>query len=301
MRQHPPAFIGREWASADGLALHVRDYSGDYPGRPPLLCLPGLTRNARDFEPIADAFAGEWRVLCPDLRGRGRSDYAKDPSTYNPLQYMADVLALLDQFGIDRVAVLGTSLGGIVAMLLAMQAPERLAGVALNDIGPDIEPAGLARIRGYVGQGRSFPTWVHAARGLREQGVSAYPDYTLAEWLRLAKRLMAIGPGGRITFDYDMRIAEPFNAPPPAEPFDMWPAFRALAGRPVLAIRGDLSDILSAATLNRMADELPDLDVRMVPRTGHAPSFDEPGVTNAIGRWLIKVDPTYTAKHPDYA
>jgi pimeloyl-ACP methyl ester carboxylesterase len=290
MRNYPAAFFGREWTSADGLTLHYRDYSGGEPGRPPILCLPGLTRNCRDFVPIADAFAGEWRVICPDFRGRGLSDYAKDSASYQPLQYVADTLALLDHLGLERVAAIGTSLGGIVTMLLALQAPERLAGAVLNDIGPEIEPEGLTRIRGYVGQGRSFPTWMHAARSLREQGGVAYPDYTISDWLKLAKRLMAEGPGGRIAFDYDMRIAEPFNAPA-AAPVDMWPAFRALAGRPVLAIRGELSDILSAASLERMAIEIPDLDVCMVSRTGHAPTLDEPLAQAAIVRWLAKVDP----------
>jgi pimeloyl-ACP methyl ester carboxylesterase len=281
--------VGREWISADGLTLHYRDYSGGEPGRPPILCIPGLTRNCRDFEPVANAFAGDWRVLCADLRGRGKSDYARDSSSYQPGQYAADILALLDHLGIDKVVAIGTSLGGIIIMLLALQAPERLAGVVLNDVGPEIEAEGLARIRGYVGQGRSFPTWMHAARGLKEQAGAAHPDYAIADWLRLAKRLMAVGPGGRIAFDYDMKIAEPFQTAAGTAPVDMWPAFRALAGRPVLAIKGELSDILSHATLNRMTEEMPDLDVYIVPRTGHAPTLEEPEVTEVIGRWLTKV------------
>jgi pimeloyl-ACP methyl ester carboxylesterase len=289
MRNYPAAFFGREWTSADGLALHYRDYSGGEPDRPPILCIPGLTRNSRDFEPVADAFAGEWRVISTDLRGRGRSDYAKDSSSYNPLQYVADILALLDQLELERVAVVGTSLGGIVAMLLALQAPERLAGVVLNDVGPEIDPEGLARIRGYVGQGRSFPTWMHAARGLRELSGPAHPDFGVADWLRIAKRLMAVGPGGRIAFDYDMKIAEPFHSTEGTAPFDMWPAFGALGGRPVLAIKGDLSDILSHATLNRMAEEMPGMDVCVVPRTGHAPTLEESVAQAAIGRLLAQV------------
>jgi pimeloyl-ACP methyl ester carboxylesterase len=282
------AFTEGEWTSADGLTLRYRDYAGPA-DRPPILCIPGLTRNARDFEPVADGFAGEWRVLCADLRGRGQSAYAKDPATYTPVHYVADIAALLDQAGLERVVAIGTSLGALVTMLLALQAPERLAGAVLNDIGPEIEPTGLERIRGYVGQGRSFPTWVHAARGLKEQGEAMHPEFGLSDWLRLAKRLMIVGAGGRIIFDYDMKIAEPFNAPSPAEPFDMWPAFRALAGRPVLAIRGELSDILSAATLARMQREMPALETLTVPRTGHAPTLEEPEVKAAIARLLAKV------------
>ena len=282
------AYSEGEWTSADGLTLRYRDYPGRA-DRPPLLCIPGLTRNCRDFEPVAAAFAGEWRVIAIDLRGRGQSDYARDPASYMPLQYVADVAALLDQAGLERVVAIGTSLGGMVTMLLTMIAPERIAAAVLNDIGPEVEAAGLARIRAYVGQGRSFPTWVHAARGLREQGGVAYPDFAISDWLRLAKRLMVVGPGGRIAFDYDMKIAEPFNRPEGTAQFDMWPAFRALGGRPVLALRGALSDILSVATLERMRSELRALRTVTVPRVGHAPTLDEPVAQRGIAALLAKV------------
>ncbi len=282
------AYTEGEWTSADGLTLRYRDYPGRA-DRPPLLCIPGLTRNCRDFEPVAEKFAGEWRVIAIDLRGRGQSDYARDAASYMPMQYVADVAALLDQAGLERVVAVGTSLGGIVIMLLAMTAPERIAAAVLNDVGPEVEVAGLARIREYVGQGRSFATWMHAARGLREQGGVAYPDFTITDWLRLAKRLMAVGPGGRIAFDYDMKIAEPFNRPEGTAPVDMWPAFHALADRPVLALRGALSDILSAATLKRMSRELKGLQAVTVPRVGHAPTLEEPVAQRGIAALLAKV------------
>ena len=278
-----------EWTSADGLTLRYRDYPGRG-DRPPVLCIPGLTRNCRDFEPLAEALAGEWRVICADLRGRGQSDYARDSASYQPLQYAADILALLDHLALPRVVMVGTSLGGIVIMVIAMTAPDRIAAALLNDVGPEIEATGLARIREYVGQGRSFPTWVHAARGLKDQAGAAYPDFELADWLRLAKRLMAIGPGGRISFDYDMKIAEPFQTADGTAPApDMWPAFSALAGRPLLAVRGELSDILSAATLERMTREVPELEAVTVERTGHAPTLEEPDARAAIARLLAKV------------
>ena len=288
MSKSGPAFSTGEWISADGLTLRYRDYPGPA-DRPPVLCIPGLTRNCRDFEPVADALSGEWRIICADLRGRGASDYAKDSASYQPLQYAADVRGLLDHLGVQRVVAIGTSLGGIVIMLLAMQAPELLAAAVLNDVGPEIEPAGLARIRTYVGQGRSFPTWMHAARGLREQAGTAHPDFAISDWLRLAKRLMAVGPGGRIAFDYDMKIAEPFQSAEGAAPADMWPAFRALAGRPLLALRGELSDILSAETLKRMTREVPELDTVTVKRAGHAPTLEESAAQTAIARLLGKV------------
>jgi len=283
------AYSTGEWTSGDGLTLRYRDYPGRA-DRPPILCIPGLTRNSRDFEPVAEKFAGDWRVLCVDLRGRGQSDYARDSASYQPLQYAADVIALLDQLELRRAVMIGTSLGGIVIMLLGLLAPERIAAVVLNDVGPEVEPSGLARIRGYVGQGRSFPTWVHAARGLKDQSGAAYPDFQLADWLRLAKRWMAVGPGGRIAFDYDMKIAEPFQtADGTAAAADMWPAFRALAGRPLLAVRGELSDILSAATLDRMQREAPGLEAVTVARTGHAPTLEEPAALAALERLLEKV------------
>ncbi|MBS1239479.1 MAG: alpha/beta hydrolase [Proteobacteria bacterium] len=275
------------WTAPDGLTLHYRDYPGRA-DRPPLLCIPGLTRNARDFEPLAAALAGEWRMICVELRGRGESDYARDPASYVPLQYLADLEALLVQAGIARFVAVGTSLGGILAMLLAAAGPERIAGAVLNDVGPDIDPEGLARIRDYVGQGRTFPTWMHAARSLQEQSGALFPDYTISDWLGMAKRLMTVSGNGRVVFDYDMKIAEPFNTPAAAAA-DLWPAFRALAGRPVLVVRGALSDILSAATLKRMAKEIAGAETLTLARIGHTPTLGEPESRKAIARLLAKV------------
>src|SRR6187551_1829458 len=139
------AYSEGEWTSADGLTLRYRDYPGRA-DRPPLLCIPGLTRNARDFEPLAAQLAGTWRMICVELRGRGESDYAKDSGTYMPLNYLADLEALLAQAGIERFVAVGTSLGGVLTMLLAASGAERIAGAVINDIGPVIEPQGIARI-----------------------------------------------------------------------------------------------------------------------------------------------------------
>lgn len=280
------------WTSRDGLRLHYRDYPAkDGPGsagRPALLCLPGLTRNARDFEALALRFAGEWRVISPEMRGRGDSAYAKDSSTYNPFQYVDDVNHLLDAAGVERYVAIGTSLGGLMTMILAMNAPERIAGAVLNDVGPVLEPAGLARIGGYVGQGRSYPTWMHAARALEEvQGV-AHPHYRIDDWLALAKRLMVLSSNGRIVFDYDMKIAEPFARPNPAAQPDLWPGIENLAGKPVLLLRGALSDLLSPQTLQRMRAALPGSEAVTLPGVGHAPTLDEPEAVAAIERLLAR-------------
>lgn len=283
----------RSWTSRDGLKLHFRDYPAEAAGsagRPPILCLPGLTRNARDFEALAERLAGEWRVICADMRGRGDSDYARDPMTYTPAHYVADVEALLEAEGIERFVAIGTSLGGLMTMMLAAANPARIAAAVINDVGPEIEPTGLARIREYVGQGRSHETWVHAARALQEASRDIYPSWQLPDWLRMAKRCMVIGSGGRIVFDYDMKIAEPFEAadgPAPA-PETMWALFDALASRPLLILRGAHSDILSAEVAARMAAHAPAAELVTVPGVGHAPTLDEDEAMAAIKRLLSR-------------
>ena len=281
------AYEDRYWWSRDGLRLHYRDYAGPAAtGRPPIICLPGLTRNARDFEQVAERLAGEWRVLCVELRGRGESAYAKDPMTYVPLVYLQDLEALLEAAAIDRFVGFGTSLGGIMLMLLAARGPDRVAGALINDIGPVIEAAGLDRIRQNVGNGGGHPTWVHAARAVAEMQAVVYPDYGLEDWLALAKRLYRLNNNGRVVLDYDQRIAEPFRAPGGEAGVDLWPAFDALKVCPATLVRGDLSDILSEETAMAMQARHPDLDLVTVPGVGHAPTLLEPGSAGAIDRLL---------------
>ena len=283
-----PAFADRWWTSGDGLKLHFRDYPGRT-DRPPLLCLPGLTRNARDFAQLAERLAGEWRVLSVDLRGRGDSAYAKDPVSYNPLQYADDLERLLAEQGIGRFVAIGTSLGGLLTMLLAARAPERIVGALLNDVGPELAPAGLARIRDYIGQARSYPTWMHAARAVEETQAQAFPDYQASDWLAMAKRVMVLGGNGRIVFDYDMKIAEALGPPSNDPEFDWWPALLALNGRPVTLLRGELSDVLTVAAQQQMAQRLPSAEAVTVPRVGHAPMLDEPASAAALDRLLARI------------
>lgn len=282
----------RFWQSRDGLKLHFRDYAApEGAAGVPVVCLPGLTRNARDFERLAPRLAQDRRVICPDMRGRGDSEYARDSQSYNPVQYGEDLLALLEQEGIERFAAVGTSLGGLMLMGLALMIPERLAGVVINDVGPYLEPEGMERIKDYVGQGRSFPTWVHAARGIEGALGHAYPGRTLDFWIGLAKRLMMLSGNGRMVFDYDMKIAEPFNAYDVDTQPDLWPAWEALGGdnRPVLVLRGELSDLLSAATLDKMLRRQPGAEAVTVPAVGHAPTLDEPEAVEAITALLARV------------
>lgn len=280
----------RYWETADGLRLHYRDYAGDA-GKNPVLCMHGLTRNARDFAELAERIAPSRRVIVPEMRGRGMSDYARDSATYNPAQYAADVERLLAEQRIDRFIAVGTSLGGLMTMLMAAAKPGRIAGAVLNDVGPVIEEGGLEAIRGYVGQGRSFQTWMHAARALKEAHGDSHPTFQTEDWLAMAKRVMVLGQGGRISFDYDMAIAEPFNAAPGnAAPPDLWLAFEALADVPMVLVRGALSNILSASTVAQMQVRNRKLTPVCVPDTGHAPLLTEPEVSAAIDTLLAQVD-----------
>ena len=276
------------WWSNDGLRLHYRDYAGS-PERPPIICIPGLTRNARDFEAVAERLSGEWRLICVDLRGRGESAYAKDPMSYVPLTYLHDMEALIRELALTRFALFGTSLGGIITMLLAMSDNSRIAAALLNDVGPELDPGGIERIRTYVGRSQSWPTWLHAARHFRDVQRDVYPEWDLDRWTVHAKRLCKVGASGRIVFDYDMRIAEPIRLPGGSAGFDLWPAFAALGPVPALALRGERSDLLAPSTLERMKAEKPDLDAVTVPRVGHAPALDEPEAVAAIDRLLSKV------------
>lgn len=276
------------WWSNDGLRLHYRDYAGRA-DRPPLLCIPGLTRNARDFAPVADRLAGEWRILSVELRGRGESAYAKDPMTYVPLIYLQDIDKLLDELALPSFIGLGTSLGGIMLMLLGSTGPERMAGALINDIGPEIDATGLARIRQNMGGASAHATWVHAARAIAEGDAVIYPDYDLEDWIAYAKRRFRLTSQGRIVPDYDQRIAEPFRVPGGEAGVDLWPAFEAMRGMPLTLVRGELSDLLSAATAYEMKRRIPNLDVVTVPHTGHAPVLDEPEAVAAIDRLLAQV------------
>jgi pimeloyl-ACP methyl ester carboxylesterase len=183
----------------------------------------------------------------------------------------------------------GTSLGGLITMLMAATGRERIAGALLNDVGPVLEARGLDNIRSYVGRSQNWQTWLHAARALGEAQKDRYPDWGLDEWLVYAKRLCRLTSGGRIVFDYDMRIAEPFKLPQGEAGFDLWPAFRALAGIPSLVVHGELSDVLSAASVEKMTAAVSTLESVTVPRVGHAPTLDEPEAQKAIDKLLKQV------------
>lgn len=278
------------WLSADTLRLHARDYaSQEVNDLAPVLCLPGLTRNARDFDGLAPHLAQKRRVLALDFRGRGESAYDREASHYLPPTYAADVLDLLKELGITRFVAVGTSLGGLVTMLIAAQHRDMLAGVVLNDVGPEIEEAGLDRIRGYVGQQVSYPTWVHCAWAMADDNREVYPNWKLDDWLVYAKRTHRLTPEGRIVPDYDRNIATPLRQPSGEETPDLWPLFDLLKPVPLLLLRGATSDILSAANAERMMTRLDHGTLVTVPRVGHAPTLDEPVARDAIDTLLASI------------
>jgi pimeloyl-ACP methyl ester carboxylesterase len=280
-----------DYSSADGLSLQARDYGPDSGGLTPVVCLPGLTRNAKDFEIIAPRLATVRRVICPDFRGRGRSQYAADPMTYRPDIEQADTLVLLDRLGMGRVAVIGTSRGGIVAMFMAAKAKQRLAGVALNDIGPRVGQAGLLRIRSYLGNDPEYDSWAEAADALKATN-PGFDSLDADEWLAFARRVFR-AENGRPRADYDANLTAAF---PSIEDIgagkapELWDLFDHLIPLPSLVLRGANSDLLSAATVAEMMQHHPALAAVTVAGRGHVPFLDEPESIAAIDHWLAAVD-----------
>jgi pimeloyl-ACP methyl ester carboxylesterase len=275
------------FTGSDGLRLHYRDYPGS-PERPPLLCLPGLTRNARDFAALAERHSPQFRVIALDFRGRGASDHDPAPARYNPLTYARDVIELLDGLGIPQAIFVGTSLGGLVTMTVGALAPQRIAATILNDVGPELGQVGLDRIQQYVGKDSRFADWDDAAEAIAAAQRQAFPDYGQADWLATARRNCR-EEDGAIRFDYDMAIANAFADAGPTPKIDMWPLFATLAQKPLLVVRGGLSELLSAETLVKMRAAAPNAHFVEVPRVGHAPMLDEPEAAVAIDAFLDKI------------
>jgi pimeloyl-ACP methyl ester carboxylesterase len=238
------AWQDRYFESSDGLTLYYRDYPAPESGRLPVMCLPGLTRNSRDFEALALWLQrGGRRVLTPDLRGRGRSQYDPNWSNYHPGTYLGDLERLQTAALAERVIVVGTSLGGILAMLIAATRPAAIAGAVLNDVGPEIAPEGLQRIAQYVGRHAPVGNWEEAVAQAQSTYGLALPDLTLADWQALARRSY-IEVDGVPRLDMDPMIGEAVRAAPAGAAPDLWPVYAALAPLPVLALRGAMSDVL---------------------------------------------------------
>ena len=271
--------------SSDGLRLYCRIYPAQRSGGWPALCLPGLTRNSRDFAALAAHLRAGREVMTPDLRGRGRSAWDPQPSHYQLPTYVQDAWSLLDARGVGRVLVIGTSLGALMAMAMAAMNPGRIAGAVLNDAGPEFDPAGIRRIAGYAGRLPPVSSWAEAAAQAESVYGSALPGLTEEQWLDYARRGYRENPAGVPVPDVDPKISEAFKNPSTA-PSDLWPLYAKLKRVPLLVIRGALSDLLSAATVARMAREKPDLKRLTVGNRGHAPLLDEPECLAAIDAFV---------------
>jgi pimeloyl-ACP methyl ester carboxylesterase len=287
MSAEEPRYRDGYFAVRDGLKLHYRDYPGSA-DRPPLLCLHGLTRNVRDFSDFAERHSPHFRVIALDFRGRGMSDNDPLPARYNPLAYAGDVIELLDQLGIAEAIFVGTSLGGLVTLAIAAIAPERIAAAILNDVGPELGDVGLDHIRKYVGKGERFASWDEAAQVIRGNQHAAFPNYGPGDWLAAAHRHCRESEG-RVEFDYDPAIADGFKVAEATPKVDMWPLFMALARKPLLVIRGELSELLRPETLERMHAAAPEMESVTVAQVGHAPMLDEPEAAAAIDGFLASL------------
>jgi pimeloyl-ACP methyl ester carboxylesterase len=279
----------------DDLTLYARDYPPLAPETgAPVICLHGLTRNSRDFEVIAPRIAALGRrVIVPDMRGRGQSANDPDPAHYVPAVYAQDVLKLMDDLSIPKAVFIGTSMGGLITLVIAATAPDRIAASVLNDVGPQVNTSGLTRIASYVGNVQPVATLQEAAAAVRATNGSAFPDKLDddAFWLTFARRTFRTRDDGQFELDYDPLIAlafADFDADAPAP--DLMPYFQALASKPVLSVRGEHSDILTADGAERMRNASERVEAITVQGRGHAPALDEPDAWDAILDFLARVE-----------
>jgi pimeloyl-ACP methyl ester carboxylesterase len=282
------------FASTDGLRLYARDYAGQSgAAKCPVICIHGLTRNSSDFDELAPLIANMGRrVIALDVRGRGRSAYDTDASHYNPMMYAGDVIKLARDLGIARAVFIGTSMGGIITMTLALRKLGLISAAILNDVGPVISQKGLNRIAAYAGKGQPLASWTEASDYIMTINQSAFPDNSMADWDNWAHRAFAENPQGQLVLQYDPNIALALqNGKLKASSlFAKW-AFRRLAkSRPTLLIRGALSDLIEPEQAAYMRSVAPDMQYAEVPMVGHAPMLTEPVAIVAIRQFLAQVD-----------
>lgn len=279
------------YKSADGrLKLYARDYAAPNSDKTPLLLMHGLTRNSADFEPLVAHLVDDYRLVVADQRGRGLSNHDSDPANYNPVVYAADMGVLLDSLNIDRALAIGTSMGGLMAIVMTQMMPGRLTAIILNDIGPEVDMAGIRRIQSYVGGGSPATDWDSAAKAAESINGGAFPDYGPDDWTAFARRTYREDADGVPVLAYDKAIAAGMqDGELTAVPPNLWPAWDAIGDIPVLAIRGAHSDLLSPEILAQMAARhTGDFTAVTVPNRGHAPMLDEAEAVSAILEFLVK-------------
>jgi len=279
-------------AVPDGLNIFVRDYAPVGAARGvPVICLHGLTRNSADFEIVSPRIAALGRrVLAFDVRGRGRSDRDPKPERYAAPVYAMDVVHTMGALGVERAVFIGTSMGGLITMMLNVMAPGKVAAAVLNDIGPVVDTSGLSRIASYVGKTPPQASWAALQALVRGTVGATFPDADERFWEVMTRRVGRELPDGRVEFDYDPAIANAFAAASPDAPLpDLKPLFQALAAVPILVVHGETSDILRPEGIAVMRTLKPDLEVADVPRIGHAPMLDEPQAWDAMARFFARV------------
>ncbi|MEA1943471.1 MAG: alpha/beta hydrolase [Pseudomonadota bacterium] len=286
-------FTDRFFTNSDGLRVHYRDYpaQGGETGVP-VLCLHGLTRNVKDFEDLAPKIAAKGRrVIVASQRGRGRSDPDPQTERYQPPVYAGDMLGLLDALEIPRAVFVGTSMGGLMTMVVAGIQPRRIAAAVINDVGPVVAKEGLDRIKVNTSTRAPVASWEEAAARTRESNLAAFPDREGDEafWTDFAHKTWIEGDDGRIVLDYDGEILSMLGGDDAPLP-DLWEFWDPFANIPALVVRGAISDLLSPETVAEMKRRKPDLDVVEVPRVGHAPFMTEPEAWAAIDTFLDRVD-----------
>ncbi|MCB1520250.1 MAG: alpha/beta hydrolase [Hyphomicrobiaceae bacterium] len=286
-------FAEIRFTARDGLRLYARHYPAMRPsGKRPVLCLAGLTRNGRDFHTLALALSQRWQetrdVYTLDTRGRGLSEHDPDWKNYTVPIEMFDAIDLLIRCELHDVAVVGTSRGGLIAMVMAAAQPSMIGAVVLNDIGPVVETAGLLRISGYVGRTPAPATWEDAGRIARSLNERQFPNVAADAWTEIARQWFN-DKGGRPVPSYDPAVGRSLSVlegPMPA----LWPQFGALTRVPVMVIRGANSDILSAATVEEMKRRHPALTAHLVPAEGHAPLLRDDATLIAVAQFLDETD-----------
>ncbi|HEU4850620.1 MAG TPA: alpha/beta hydrolase [Telluria sp.] len=282
------------YSSSDGLSLYARDYHAHSgPARLPVICIHGLTRNSADFDELAPEIARMGRrVIAVDVRGRGHSDYDRNPEHYNPVVYADDVAKLAHDLGIARAVFIGTSMGGLVTMTMAVRHPKLVAASILNDTGPRLSPKGLARIAGYAGKCEPLPSWEHATEAIRQINEPAFPANSADEWSKWARRAFAETEQGQLAMRYDPNIALPLaTGKLKSTSLGARFAFRRLAKRrPTLLVRGALSDLIEAEQAEYMRKTAPRMLYAEVPGVGHAPMLTEPEAMTAVREFLAQVD-----------
>ncbi len=265
----------------DGLTL---DYKIEGEGKP-LLCLPGLTRDLYDFDELAHAMRGEAQVIRLTMRGRGRSDWAADYTSYNIVQEARDAVEFMDFLGLEKATIIGTSRGGFNGMILAATAPERLAGVLLNDIGPELATRGIDKIMAYVGQPPIARNLAALVLGMKADMEADFPGLTAEKWGVLARRWFKVSDSG-VALNYDPGIGKAMQEQARGEAPDLWGLFDLMAGVPLALLRGANSDLLSAETAAQMQARRPDMIYGEVPNRGHIPFLDEPESVETIRKLL---------------